>query len=689
MILFSTRQKQILLTLLNEKNGISLEEIEKQLHVSRRTLYREFSNIRLFLEQNDLILTSQNGNYILNGESTNKKRLEFSLKKQNSDYDLTTSQRQNAVAAKLLLDNEITKISSIAYDLNVSEGTIQHDLLTIMDSLKEYNLTVEKKKGVGVKIVGSEPKRRQVLCGILLSELNEYSFLRYLNDYDNSVTNFFMSLLPYDLLSECNHQLKKNVFSKINFSSDRQIISIVLMFAITIFRFTHGAKIIYSSKQSKDLAYLGITYKFFANFHWKKNYPVQQISKNEIIFLTRHIRNTTSNVNSYEFESDGFSVMVQVRELVELVSTTYGWDFRRNPQFFKRLSRHIENLIKNEQHQLPNVQIDTLQRVSNKYPRLFNTILTKWKEVFPNKNLTQPESQLLLLYFANEYTNRGYQRELRALVICENGFSTSQILKSRLVREVPEIQKIETTKVSDLYQIEPRNYDIILSTIDLPGFPRDYQVVSPLLLENDVTKIHNWLQTYQKKYSTVQEEPIPTENNSLVSPKILVEKGKEIYLYNQIVKYFCVKQIDNHNNELSLKDITSKIINEVPTAFISERNNVVNDLLNRINLAPIGIPDTNLVILHTSSKGVKKAFCSIFELQKPFIMQAMDQENILVNRMVLLLAPYDLDELTESTLGMISSLIIMNNDNTDLFENGETDRLRSFLTEKFLDAIKK
>lgn len=689
MILFSTRQKQILLTLLNEKNGISLEEIEKQLHVSRRTLYREFSNIRLFLEQNDLILTSQNGNYILNGESTNKKRLEFSLKKQNSDYDLTTSQRQNAVAAKLLLDNEITKISSIAYDLNVSEGTIQHDLLTIMDSLKEYNLTVEKKKGVGVKIVGSEPKRRQVLCGILLSELNEYSFLRYLNDYNNSVTNFFMSLLPYDLLSECNHQLKKNVFSKINFSSDRQIISIVLMFAITIFRFTHGAKIIYSSKQSKDLAYLGITYKFFANFHWKKNYPVQQISKNEIIFLTRHIRNTTSNVNSYEFESDGFSVMVQVRELVELVSTTYGWDFRRNPQFFKRLSRHIENLIKNEQHQLPNVQIDTLQRVSNKYPRLFNTILTKWKEVFPNKNLTQPESQLLLLYFANEYTNRSYQRELRALVICENGFSTSQILKSRLVREVPEIQKIETTKVSDLYQIEPRNYDIILSTIDLPGFPRDYQVVSPLLLENDVTKIHNWLQTYQKKYSTVQEEPIPTENNSLVSPKILVEKGKEIYLYNQIVKYFCVKQIDNHNNELSLKDITSKIINEVPTAFISERNNVVNDLLNRIKLAPIGIPDTNLVILHTSSKGVKKAFCSIFELQKPFIMQAMDQENILVNRMVLLLAPYDLDELTESTLGMISSLIIMNNDNTDLFENGETDRLRSFLTEKFLDAIKK
>lgn len=70
-------------------------------------------------------------------------------------------------------------------------------------------------------------------------------------------------------------------------------------------------------------------------------------------------------------------------------------------------------------------------------------------------------------------------------------------------------------------------------------------------------------------------------------------------------------------------------------------------------------------------------------------MKAMDQEKISVKRMVVLLAPYDLDELTESTLGMISSLIIMNDDNTALFEHGKNSKLRSFLTEKFLEAIRK
>lgn len=70
-------------------------------------------------------------------------------------------------------------------------------------------------------------------------------------------------------------------------------------------------------------------------------------------------------------------------------------------------------------------------------------------------------------------------------------------------------------------------------------------------------------------------------------------------------------------------------------------------------------------------------------------MMAMDQEEIPVKRMIVMLAPQHIDKLTSDTLGMISSLIIMNDDHTDLFEHGDTHRLRSFLTEKFLTAIKK
>lgn len=688
MVLFSARQKQILLAFLTEPNGLSLKEMEKQLHVSRRTLYREFSALRLFLEQNDLILTSQDGRYLLEGSAQNKQVLQVALSNQHSAYDLSSSQRQNAVAALLLLATGMTKIASLATDLNVSEGTIQHDLLTLTDSLAEYQLQVIKKKGVGVQISGSELKRRQVLCGILLTELNAYSFLRYLNDHDNSVSNFFMTLLPYQLLSACYTQLNRTVLPQINFYSDRQIISTVLMFTISLERLTHDQPISYPVSQTENLEYLGVTYKFFASFDWDSININVDLPKDEIFFLAEHLQNANVNVNSYDFNVDDFSVMIQVRELVELVSTAYGWDFRRNPEFFKRLSKHIENLIKNDQQQLPNVQIETLSGVSDRYSRLFSTVCEKWAEVFPDKQLTQPELQLLLLYFANEYTNRSYERELRALVICENGFSTSQILKSRLMREIPEIQQIDTSKVSDLHQIEPRDYDLILSTIDLPGFPRDYQVVSPLLLDNDVSKVKNWLQTYQKKYSSTTQEQTGDLGTAPVSvtPQALIEKEREVHLYNQLVQEFHVNQLDNTGE--SLQKITEKIVAQTPPTVITDQTDVVNNLLRRVKLAPIGIPDTNLAILHTATYGVKQPFCMIYELQEPFMMQAMDQEQIYVNRVLLLLAPYDLDQLTERTLGMISSLIIMNDENTALFEHGTTQELRSFLTEKFLAVLR-
>src|SRR5699024_2718587 len=135
--------------------------------------------------------------------------------------------------------------------------------------------------------------------------------------------------------------LNRTVLPQINFYSDRQIISTVLMFTISPERLTHDQPISYPVSQTENLEYLGVTYKFFASFDWDSININVDLPKDEIFFLAEHLQNANVNVNSYDFNVDDFSVMIQVRELVELVSTAYGWDFRRNPEFFKRLSKHI------------------------------------------------------------------------------------------------------------------------------------------------------------------------------------------------------------------------------------------------------------------------------------------------------------------------------------------------------------
>lgn len=89
---------------------------------------------------------------------------------------MSVERRENALAAILLLNDEPKKIIQFALDLNVSEATIQNDLDIVEKSLAEYKIILIRKKSVGVYVEASESERRQVLVGILLSEINDYDF---------------------------------------------------------------------------------------------------------------------------------------------------------------------------------------------------------------------------------------------------------------------------------------------------------------------------------------------------------------------------------------------------------------------------------------------------------------------------------------------------------------------------------
>lgn len=59
---------------------------------------------------------------------------------------------------------------------------VQRDLTEVALALGKYGITLIKKKGVGISVKGTEFQRRQVLCGILLSEINDYRFFKYIGD---------------------------------------------------------------------------------------------------------------------------------------------------------------------------------------------------------------------------------------------------------------------------------------------------------------------------------------------------------------------------------------------------------------------------------------------------------------------------------------------------------------------------
>ena len=229
--MFTERQKRILLKLIKNKKGLSLVDLEKQLDVSQRTLYREFADLRPNLEQQGVILNNDKGVYKIDGDNKTLSKIEDNIINQPQHYHLSASSRQNAIAAMLLLSAKEMKMSNIAINLGVSQGTVQRDLKEISQSLKAYGLCLYRKKGVGVIISGSEAVRRNLFCKIVLNEINEYSFLLGLQKKKEKIDNYFAMLIPSELLTKSYEILATYVLPKIRGIYDRQIISLVLMFS--------------------------------------------------------------------------------------------------------------------------------------------------------------------------------------------------------------------------------------------------------------------------------------------------------------------------------------------------------------------------------------------------------------------------------------------------------------------------
>ncbi|UQS81447.1 HTH domain-containing protein [Bombilactobacillus folatiphilus] len=681
MVIFTERQKKILGLLLQTKKGLSLTKFEHQLNVSSRTLYREFSDLRLYLENQGIQLINDHGFYRLEGNSVSLLQIQTNIQHQNPQDTLSANSRQKALATMLLLNSEEIKMIDLALNLEVSLGTIQRDLNKVETTFKQYDLHLERKKGVGIVLSGREDVRRYLFCHLVADSVNEYQFLAYLQGQRTTVTNFSAVLLPVKLLRQCYRVLKTKVLGQIKEISDQQSIFLVLIFAMSLYRISK--KCILSSQENAQvqIKYLNIIDQFLLS--WPSQTLVKNLQSAERNFLALQLQNSDHQIKSHYLDYNDLSVSMKVKKLIVLVSMDYHWDFTHDAIFFEKLTLHVENLVQKKQPQLPKMKFMALETIGQQYQKLSQIIAKRWQEIFPQQKINPAEIQLLLLYFTNEYENYGNYYATKVLIACENGFSTAQILKNRLHQEIPDIQQIDTIKIAQLSQIHPTEYDLLLTTIDLPGFTGKYQIVSPLLLDSDVEEIKQHL---KKNHSQARHEAVFDSSKTDHALQNLANKQLEITLYQQITTQFKVVKLLNKPQN-NLEQLIHQLLRSLPDTIIENGTQVASNLIKRIELAPIGLPNTHLALLHTSSAGVLQLAIKVVELQWPVTMLAMDHEEIQVSRFLLMLAPADIDALETKLLGMISSLLVMNDANLHLFETGNTLALQNFLADKFLQKL--
>ena len=687
----SSREIEITRSLLKNPSGLRVEDLMANLQVSKRTVYRELAQLETSLQYFDIQLSKTNGRYQLQGATSQLQQLQRGLKNAHNQSIIQTSRtRRSAVACKLLLAADFLTMQALADEFQVSKTTIMQDLQTIEQIFQDYQIQLQRMKAKGLRVVGAESHLRRVLGGILASEINEYELFAILDapptdlQKSTTVSQYFINLLKPQLLHQASQALKLQAKTEFAHLSDKQLKQLLLMLTISAQRIEqqHPIRQLPPLDQDMLFKYQYVAIQLFNQFGQAIQ---QQVTLLEVEFMAGQIAGMNFSMTNNLFLDDyDIQLSYQVRSLIQYVSQAFHYDFQKDDSLFDDLMLHLGSALQRQVSKLPEINNPVLHNVIEKYPQLYRNVAAGLQEIF-NEQLSASEVAYVLLHFASAFEQQRQHSPISVLIVCANGIGTVKILEKRLKMTIPEISQYQVSRIADLKKLNLKDYDLILSTIFLPGFHYPFKVVSPLLLTNEVQEIKDYL---QERFGTLQVNVSPKVSNEMVLDaqlalnQLLIDVDTAQNLLNNVE----LQTIDNRHFDLA--DTLNLLTQRLRPRFIQDAAQVAQALYQRQQTAPVGIPQSHLGLLHTTNAAIIQPLFAIYELTHPLEITGMDYQPLLMRRCLLLLAPANTSEFILQLLGNISSSIIEDQHNLLVYDQGQLAQVKQLIAQLTWTMIK-
>mgnify|MGYP001157445771 CR=1 FL=1 len=691
MVKFTQRQDELLQLLLANPTGLSMGQIETGINSSRRTIYREFSNLELVLQNAGLKVVNATHHFQLTGSETAIAAFKDQLTASHEIAPAFDSQtRQNALACRLLMSERSMKLKELALDFDVSIATISNDLTTLTTPFADYDLTIERLKSRGIQVAGAEGNVRNLFATILNNEINDYEFFKTIGKLNRGLAvaasdeqSYFLNLLDAKDLMVCYHavrDLKKQYFASV---PDGQLQQLIITLTTGVMRLQHNQRVTYLRGINRDnfLQYQRIALAIMTQL---PEAVKAKVTGAEIDFLAQQIKGLTFRIDQDASLSNyDLQLTYRVKQLIDAVAHNFHWSFGTDDRLLNNLTAHMQIALQRNGVNGPVPPSPELQEVREQYPKLYSAVVRGFASTFTDQDFKADELTYLLIHFASTYEQQLSHQALKVLVLCPNGMTTARILKTRLARLVPEITTIDVARIGNLGQINLQDFDMILSTTTLPGFKLNYRVVSPLLLENEVSALREYIHQYYPS-TKVDDSPVVDDPTASLDFDTVYQR---MTIAKQILTRFTITPI--RNDQETVAETLIKITKHIDANIIHDPLEVAGRLLHRLSMAPVGIPNTNLALVHTLSQQVTAPYCAIFELDQPLPFKSMDESEIRLQRIVLMLGPENISDFDNRLMGRLSALVIESLDSTQTFMTGDRQQLYQLISKAFLNELTK
>lgn len=525
-------QKEFLMLLLENENPQSIQSIQDQLDISRRTVYYIVNKINdVFYDLRMEPINNKRGQgYYLTSDQ--KKVVDSILHSDGTLQNLSPDERVHYLICWMMYPKANIHIENIMELFDISRNSVFNDLKDLKSEIEKYDVSLYFDIKNGYMINGQVFSKRALLLyylKILLKKIH-YKSIEFL---DVSEVETFYSRLQQISLKMHNEY------------DDYNLLAIACLLNIVHYV---DEKFDFSILELRDL-------EKTEELHMIDKY-FQDLNVHERLYLTIHLLGSKAgSVIRLDDSQRDIQLFELALHLVDLFERQTSCDISEKNELVNSLYMHFK--LSMYYYQL-SIQISNtlLEDVKENYGNLYQMIKNLCESMddeFPFI-LTDSEISYITMHFGGhlKQVQGKFYALIRVLIVCPSGISTSTLLKREVEDLYANVTVIAATAVENIAQYK-ENIDFIVSTIDLDtDIP--WIKVNAILTKDDKSKIASMMslnmQTYKLNkdnfsglFSIIQKYVDPTQMKNL---------KKDVYDYfregNLIVDVVEEKQ-------LRLKDI--------------------------------------------------------------------------------------------------------------------------------------
>lgn len=685
---FTARQRQILMFLLDRKNGVTAAEIAAETSVSVRTVHRELDDMDRSLAGFGIVLLRKSGTGIalraLDGGPPEEERLakvrEDLLSGKPADY--SGDERKVMLLCDLLETEEPIKMFALAHSLKVTVATVSHDLDELESELNKLGLQLVRRRGYGVEIQGAEIQKRAAIVHAASNELTYSDLVGAPTIHENAGARRLLELIgKSDLLTvaECFWDMNWPWTEEL---SEGAYTGLLTALSVTVNRLRRGRAVTGEEFQSAARGELEQSLLNQAGDlarHLEKTFAIS-VTGEETAYIAGLFQRARED--SPELAHLDLEVVDIIERLIDLIVERTGVPYQEDRSLRSGLLEHIRPALKRIREGA-RIRNPLLSAIRKDYEELFATVREAVDELAGELQVPDEEIGFLVMHFGAS-AERLHQpgRNLRAILVCSSGLSSSRLLATRLAKEMPQIQVLGNASWYDAARLPEEDYDLLISTIDLP-LPGDrYVRLSPLLTREDRERLLTHIQqlALQKRRPPEAGEPLQKEG-AMARLGTLNATLSEIH---SLLQGFGLYELNNDGAGLG-KIVTEalQLVNGAESAsggkLIADIPAVAERLLERERLATQMIPGTALALFHTRSPYIRARALSLFRLKSPLVLDSEGEAKVIL----LMLAPQELSKESLEVLSEISALLL-NSQLVSLLESGTEVEIRNYLAAELL-----